>query len=113
MATTTRQRRNSNVKPGLNITNDDALRVLVNRHKELKAIERAAAEAERERRKIEAELRTAMGDEEQIVVRGVVVAKLSSERHTVKIDRDTLETLFPEAAAATITKVPYRFVQVL
>lgn len=113
MATTTKDRRNSKSTPGLNVTNDDALRVMVARHKELKEVERAAAAAERERKQIEAELRAAMGDEEQIVIRGVVVAKLSSQRHSVKTDLKTLELAYPEAYSAVVTKVPYKFVQVL
>lgn len=113
MATTTAQRRNSNSLPGLNVTNDEELRELVARHKELKQIERAAAEAERERKKIEAVLRDAMGDEEQIVIRGVVVAKLSSQRHTTVIDRTLLKEAYPEAFSAVVSQKPYRFVQVL
>jgi len=113
MATTTKDRRNAARKPGLNVTNDAALHALVNRHKELKAIERAAAEAERERKGIESELRAAMGDEEQIVVRGVVIARLSSERKTQKIDRDTLRNVFPEAYSAVVSYAPYRYIEVL
>lgn len=113
MATTTAQRRNSARKPGLNVTNDAELRVLVERHKALKAIERAAAEAERERKLIEGQLRDAMGDETQIVVRGVVIARLSSERKTQKIDRETLKNVFPEAYDAVVSYTPYRFIEVL
>ena len=113
MATTTQERRNSKTLPGLNITNDERVRQIQARHKELKQIERAAAEAERERKVLEAELRDLMGDEEQIVIRGVVVAKLSSERHSVIVDQKTLLSAFPEAYAATVTKKPYRFITVL
>lgn len=113
MATTTKDRRNSKSIPGLNVTNDDELRTLVARHKELKQIERAAAGAERERKQIEADLRSAMGDEEQIVIRGVVVAKLSSQRHSTIVDQKTLREAFPEAYSAVVTQKPYRFVQVL
>lgn len=113
MATTTAERRNSKTLPGLNITNDERVRQIQARHKELKQIERAAAEAERERKVLEAELRELMGDEEQIVIRGVVVAKLSSERHSVIVDQKTLLAAFPEAYAATVTKKPYRFITVL
>lgn len=54
-----------------------------------------------------------MGDEEQIVIRGVVVAKLSSERHSVIVDQKTLLTAFPEAYQACVSKKPYRFITVL
>ncbi len=113
MATTTAERRNSKTLPGLNITNDERVRDIQARHKELKQIERAGAEAERERKVLEAELRDLMGDEEQIVIRGVVVAKLSSERHSVIVDQKTLLTAFPEAYQACVTKKPYRFITVL
>lgn len=113
MATTTKDRRNSARKPGLNVTNDAALLALVQEHKRLKQIEREAAEAERKRKGIEADLRAAMGDEEQIVVRGVVIARLSSQRQTQKIDRDTLKNVFPEAWEATVSYEPYRFIEVL
>lgn len=113
MATKTKDRRNSKSTPGLNVTNDDALRAKVARHKELKQIERAAAAAERERKQIEAELRAEMGDEEQIVIRGVVVAKLSSERHSVIVDQTLLREAYPEAYSAVVSQKPYRFVQVL
>ena len=113
MATTTKDRRNSKSIPGLNITNDERVRDIVSRHKELKQIERAAAEAERERKVLEAELRELMGDEEQIVIRGVVVAKLSSQRHTTKTDLTTLKLAYPEAFSQCVSRVGYRFVQVL
>lgn len=113
MATTTAERRNSKSLPGLNITNDERLRELAARHKELKQIERDAAAAERERKDIEAELRAAMGKEEQIVVRGVVIAKLSSQRHSTIVDQKLLLSAFPEAHAAVVSQKPYRFVQVL
>lgn len=113
MATTTAQRRNSKSTPGLNVTNDEELRELVALHKEYKEIERAAAEAERKRKEIEAVLREAMGDEEQIVIRGVVVAKLSSQRHSTIVDQKLLREGFPEAYSAVVSKRPYRFVQVL
>lgn len=113
MATTTQERRNSKTLPGLNITNDERVRQIQARHKELKQIERAAAEAERERKVLEAELRDLMGDEEQIVIRGVVVAKLSSERHSVIVDQKMLLSAFPEAYDAVVTKKPYRFITVL
>ena len=113
MATKTAERRNSKTLPGLNITNDERVRTIVARHKELKQIERAAAEAERERKVLEAELRDLMGDEEQIVVRGVVVAKLSSQRHSTIVDQKLLVEAFPEAASAVMSKKPYRFVQVI
>ena len=113
MATTTKDRRNSKSEPGLNVTNDDKLRAMAARHKELKHIERQAAAAERERKLIEAELREAMGDEEQIVIRDVVVAKLSSQRYSTIVDQKMLVEAFPEAANAVISQKPYRFVQVL
>jgi F0F1-type ATP synthase membrane subunit b/b' len=112
MATTTAQRRNSARKPGLNLTNDAALLAKVERIRELKTIERAAAEAERERKVLEAELRSAMGDETQIVVRGQVIASLSSQRHSTIVDRETLKLAYPEAYAAVVSEKPYRFVQI-
>ncbi|QWY84181.1 hypothetical protein SEA_A3WALLY_374 [Microbacterium phage A3Wally] len=113
MATKTQDRRNSKSLPGLNVTNDDALRELVAEHKRLKQIERDAADAERKRKDIESQLRAAMGDEEQIVIRGVVVAKLSSQRHSTIVDQKLLLSAFPEAHAAVVSQKPYRFVQVL
>lgn len=112
MATTTAQRRNSARKPGLNITNDAELIAKVQRIRELKTIERAAAAAERERKGIEAELRTQMGVETQIVVRGQVIASLSSQRHSTITDLETLKLAFPEAFAKCVSQKPYRFVQV-
>lgn len=112
MATTTAQRRNAARKPGLNVTNDADLLAKVERIRSLKTIERAAAAAERERKDLEAELRAAMGDEEQIVVRGQVIASLSSQRHSTITDLDTLKTAFPEAYQAVVSQKPYRFVQI-
>lgn len=112
MATTTAERRNKNRAPGLNITNDAELIAKVSRIRELKTIERAAAAAERERKTIEAEVRAAMGDEAQIIVRGQVIASLSSQRHSTITDLETLKAAFPEAYARTVSQKPYRFVQV-
>lgn len=113
MATTTKDRRNSKSLPGLNVTNDAVLLAKVQRIKELKTIERAAAEAERERKVIEAELRAAMGDEEQVIVRGQVIASLSSQRHSTITDLETLKLAYPEAYNKCVSKKPYKFVQVL
>jgi hypothetical protein len=112
MATTTVQRRNKSRKPGLNITNDAALLADVQRIRELKTIERAGAAAERERREIESRLRADMGDETQIVVRGQVIASLSSERYSVIVDQKTLRETFPEAHAACVSHKPYKFLQI-
>ena len=112
MATTTQERRNSARKPGLNVTNDAALLAKVERIRALKTIERAAAEAERERKVLEAELRADMGAETQIVVRGQVIASLSSLRHAKVPDYKKLKTIFPEAYSACVSEKPYRFVQV-
>jgi hypothetical protein len=112
MATTTAQRRNSKSKPGLNITNDADLLAKVQRIRELKTLERAGAEAERKRKVLEAELRAEMGDEEQIVVRGQVIASLSSLRHATKPNYDLMKTAYPEAYAQCVSQVPYKFVQI-
>ena len=112
MATTTAQRRNSKTKPGLNITNDAELIEKVQRIREYKTIERAAAAAERERKALEAEVREAMGDESQIVVRGQVIAKLSSQRHSTIVDQKMLRDAFPEALSAVVSQKPYQFVQI-
>jgi hypothetical protein len=112
MATTTAQRRNKNTKPGLNVTNDADLLAKVKRIGELKTIERAGAAAERTRKVLEAELRAEMGDEEQIVVRGQVIASLSSLRHATKPDYDLMKSAFPEAYEKCVAKVPYKFVQI-
>lgn len=112
MATTTAQRRNSKTKPGLNITNDAELIEKVQRIREYKTIERAAAAAERERKVLEAEVREAMGGESQIVVRGQVIAKLSSQRHSTIVDQKTLREAFPEAWQAVVSHKPYQFVQI-
>ena len=112
MATTTKERRNAARKPGLNITNDADLIAKVQRIREYKTIERAAAEAERKRKALEAELRAEMGDETQIIVRGQVIASLSSQRHSTLTDLDKLKTAFPEAYQAVVSQKPYRFVQV-
>lgn len=113
MATTTAQRRNKLREPGLNITNDQPLIDLVQAIREKKTIERAGAAAERERKDtLEPQLRAAMGDETQIVVRGQVIASLSSQRHSTIVDLDKLKLAFPEAYAAVVSEKPYRFVQV-
>ena len=113
MATTTAQRRNKLREPGLNITNDQPLIDLVQAIREKKTIERAGAAAERERKdKLEPQLRAAMGDETQIVVRGQVIASLSSQRHSTIVDLDKLKLAFPEAYAAVVSEKPYRFIQV-
>lgn len=112
MATTTAERRNAARKPGLNVTNDEVLLAKVERIRSLKTIERAGAEAERERKSIEAELRDAMGVETQVVVRGQVIASLSSQRHSTIVDQSTLKLVFPEAFAACVSQKPYRFVQI-
>ena len=113
MATTTAERRNKNRAPGLNITNDDALIADVKRIRELKTIERRAAAAERERKDIlEPRLRVAMGEEDQVIVRGQVIASLSSQRHSTIVDLEKLKLAFPEAFQACVSEKPYRFVQV-
>ena len=113
MATTTAQRRNKKTLPGLNITNDAELIELVQTIRERKTIERAGAAAERERKNdLEPKLRAAMGDESQIIVRGQVIASLSSQRHSTIVDLDKLKLAFPEAYAAVVSEKPYRFVQV-
>lgn len=113
MATTTAQRRNKLREPGLNITNDQPLIDLVQAIREKKTIERAGAAAERERKDtLEPQLRAAMGDETQIVVRGQVIASLSSQRHSTIVDLEKLKLAFPEAYAAVVSEKPYRFVQV-
>ncbi len=113
MATTTAQRRNSKRQPGLNITNDAELIADVQRIRELKTIERAGSKAERERKDVlEPKLRAAMGEETQIVLRGQVIASLSSQRSSTIVDLDKLKLAFPEAYAAVVSQKPYRFVQV-
>ncbi|UDL16304.1 hypothetical protein SEA_ZOOMAN_333 [Microbacterium phage Zooman] len=112
MATTTAERRNKKTIPGLNVTNDAELLAKVQRIRELKAVERAGAAAERTRKELEAELRLAMGSEEQIVVRGQVIASLSSLRHATKPNYDLMKSAFPEAYSQCVTQVPYKFVQV-
>jgi len=112
MATTTAQRRNSKTKPGLNLTNDADLLAKVKRISELKTIERAGAAAERTRKALEAELREAMGTEEQIVVRGQVIASLSSLRHATVPNYDLMKLAYPEAYQACVTQKPYKFVQI-
>lgn len=113
MATTTAQRRNKLRQPGLNITNDQAALDLVQAIREKKTIERAGAAAERERKDtLEPQLRDLMGDETQIVVRGQVIASLSSQRHSTIVDLEKLKLAFPEAYAAVVSQKPYRFVQV-
>jgi hypothetical protein len=96
----------------LNITNDADLLAKVQRIRELKTLERAGAEAERKRKVLEAELRAEMGDEEQIVVRGQVIASLSSLRHATKPNYDLMKTAYPEAYAQCVSQVPYKFVQI-
>lgn len=112
MATTTAERRNSKTKPGLNITNDAELLADVQRISELKTLERAGKAAEKQRKVIEAKLRAAMGSEEQIVVRGQVIASLSSLRSAYAPDYDLMKAAFPEAYEKCVKHVPYRFVQV-
>ncbi len=101
--------------PGLNITNKADLSAKLARVAELKQIERAAAAAESERKSIEAELQAALSaaGETQFVKRGIVVARLSSQRHSTILDRETLKSAFPEAYEAVVSKRPYRFLEVL
>jgi len=99
--------------PGLNVTRKPEIREKIARIVALKAIERAAAAAERERRALETEVREAMGAELQIVLRGNVIAKLSSERTSHIYDYDLLRNAFPEAYEAVHSEKKYRFLQVL
>ncbi len=110
MATSTKTR-----TPGLNVTNNADLAAKIARVAELKAVERAAAAAERERKAIEAELMQSLAasGETQFVKRGIVVAKLSSLRHSTIIDRETLKSAFPEAYQAVVSEKPYRFLTVI
>ena len=113
MATATKSTKSTADVMSLNITNKPELRDALKRITELKAIERAAAAAERERKALEADLREQMGDAETLVVRGNVVAKLSSERTTHLYNYDLLVQAFPEAYTAVHSERKYRFLTVL
>ena len=112
MATTTAERRNKKTVPGLNVTNDAELLADVKRISELKTLERKGKAAEKERKVIEAKLRAAMGDEEQIVVRGQVIASLSSLRSAYAPNYELMKLAYPEAYDKCVEHKPYRFVQV-
>ena len=104
----------SNV-PGVNVTNNADLRGKLARVAELKHIERQGAAAERERKEIEADLQAtlAAANQTQFVLRGTVVAKLSSQRHAQLYDYKLLQSTYPEAYAAIHSEKPYRYLQVL
>lgn len=101
------------VVKSINITNKPELRDALARITELKAIERAGAAAERERKALEADLRAEMGEAETIIVRGNVVAKLSSVRSTHKYDTELLKAGWPEAFEAVHSVSTYRYLTVL
>lgn len=103
--------------PGLNITNKPDLAADLALVAEYKAQERAGKAAERARKVVEARLQAALADagQTQFVKRGIVVARLSSQRTTGRsCDFDTLLSGFPEAYNATVTPGShYRFLEVL
>lgn len=112
MSTATKAKATTDAK-ALNITNKPELRAAFERIAELKEIERAGAAAERERKALEADLRAEMGDAETLVIRGNVVAKLSSPRNAHVYDYALLIEAFPECYEAIHSLKPYRFLQVL
>lgn len=98
----------------VNITNNDDAKKALARLKELKAIESAAAKAKKEREDvIEPLLREVLGDAEQFVVRGVTIAKLSSQRTNESYSKNILLTAFPEAEQAAKVTTEYNFITVL
>lgn len=102
--------------PGeVNITKDAEARAALDLFREQKAREADGAKAKRERTAsggTESILRDRLGSEGSVlVVNGQPVAKVSSERHTVKVDMELLAATYPEAYAACVAKVPYTFIQ--
>ncbi len=98
----------------VNITNNKAARALVERFKALKAIEKAAADAEKERKEVvEPALRAVLGDAPALIVLGQKVLKVSSERKTILWDHDALRDGWPEAFEAIRAESPYTFLQAL
>lgn len=113
MSTATKSTKSAADVKSLNITNKPEMRDALARIAELKEIERAGAAAERERKALEADLRADMGDAETLIVRGNVVAKLSSQRNAHVYDYAMLLEAFPEAYDAVHSLKPYRFLTVL
>ncbi len=99
----------------VNITNDAEARAALDTFRAQKVRESDGAAAKRERTApggSEAILRDRLGENGTVlVVNGQPVAKVSSVRHSVKVDLETLQTLFPEAYAAVVTREPYTFIQ--
>ena len=100
--------------PGeVNITNDAGARALLTTVRERKVLEREGAAAARERKVAEGALREIMGDSGKVlVINGQPVAKVSSPRHTTKVDLAALALGWPEAYAAVVSEVPYTYLEV-
>lgn len=115
MATATAPKPTRSKVAGVNVTNNADLAAKIARVEDLKQIEREGAAAARERKDLEAELQAALAaaGEEQFVKRGVVIARLSSQRHAHLYDYKTLQEAFPEAYQAVHSLKPYRFLTVL
>lgn len=110
-AKVTRKRRQP--LPGeVNITNDKGARALLDTVRGHKVTERAGAAAARERKVAEGALRSIMGEGTVLVIGGQPVAKVSSVRHTPKVDLEALALGWPEAYAAVVSQVPYTYLEV-
>lgn len=57
----------------------------------------------------EAKLREILADAETVAVDGEAIYKLA-HRNNSSIDREVLQTVFPEAYEATLKKTPYTFI---
>lgn len=97
----------------VNITRNPEAMAALARLKELKAIEKAGAEAEKERKElIEPILRQTLGRAEFLVIRGINALKVQASSNS-KIDAETLKVAWPEAYAATYKSTPYTFLKAL
>lgn len=95
----------------VNFTNKPEIVAAIKEIARLKELERLGAEAEAERKRIEAEIiRPAMAGVTQGIVRGVVAIRERSNSNS-KIDRELLVAGWPEAFEATLVTTPYTYFQ--
>lgn len=108
MATTTKT---TTPADSVNITNKPEVIAAARRAAELKAIEKAGAEAKKEREALEASiLRPALQGKRYAILRGVKAYTLSTPRSNSHINKAELLAAFPEAYAATLVTTDYDFI---
>jgi len=100
-------------KASVNWTNKPENIALLKEWVALKQTEKAGEVAKAKRQALEAQrLRPALGEAREVIIRGVVALKESSQRENHSIDQDALAAGWPEAFAATRRTTPYTFFQV-